>query len=203
MIEEREVESLVRRAQAGDRPAFDALAALYRPRLEALFRSRLGHGLKKQVEVADLVQETLLRAFGAFAKFRWEDEGSLPRWLWGIAVKVLFEALKRTDRNRYIALDFEVASEEPSPSRTAQRRERRERFEKALADLSPDYRTALRLVRLEGLSVAEAARHMNRTPNAVSHLLLRAVRKLGENFGVTDSLHLAEKLPPAAGSGDE
>lgn len=136
------------------------------------------------------MQETLLRAFGAMPRFRWSDADSFYRWIRGITLKVVLEALKRIDRNRYIALEFEVSSEEPSPSRLAQRRERFERFERAIEDLSPDHRTALRLVRLEGLSVTAAAEKMGRTPNSVSHLLIRAVRKLRERFGDTASLHL-------------
>jgi RNA polymerase sigma-70 factor (ECF subfamily) len=202
MKPERDVDRLVRQAQTGDRAAFDALAALHRGALEGLFRRRLGAELKRHIDVGDLVQETMLRAFGALERYRHDGEESFARWLRGIGLKVLLEAIRQKGRHRHIALDFEVSSGEPSPSRRAQRQERRERFEKAIASLSPEHRTALRLVRLEGLSVTEAARRMDRSPNAVSHLLIRGLEKLRENLGDTGSFHLAEE-PPGGGSSSD
>ncbi len=64
------------------------------------------------------------------------------------------------------------------------------RFQDALERLPPDYRTAIRLVRLEGLKIHEAAAQMNRTPNAVMHLLGRALKQLQDSLGDTESLNL-------------
>ena len=42
----------------------------------------------------------------------------------------------------------------------------------------------------EKFTLREAAEQMNRTPNAVMKLLTRALTKLKESFGDTESLHL-------------
>lgn len=76
------------------------------------------------------------------------------------------------------------------PSKGLRREERFERLEKALASLSPEYREALTLVRIKGFKIAEAAERMGRTPNAVTHLLMRGLKKLKDSFGDTESLHL-------------
>ena len=51
----------------------------------------------------------------------------------------------------------------------------------------------LRLVRIEGLAVKDAARRLGKTPNAVSRSILRATRKLRELFGDTESLGLPDR----------
>jgi RNA polymerase sigma-70 factor (ECF subfamily) len=196
--------SLVQRARAGDRQAFDALAGRYREHLEALIRQRLGEGLRGRVAVEDIHQETLLRALRSLAHFEWreaEHDASFFRWLSGIAVRVILEAAASARRSAPIALDFEVMADEVSPSRTLARKERLERLQQAIAHLSPDYQTVLRLVRIEGLPVSEAAKRMRRTPNAVSQLLLRALRKLRERFGETESLGLPAEEPLGDGTG--
>lgn len=58
--------------------------------------------------------------------------------------------------------------------------------------LSPDYRTVLRLVRMDGLSIKEIAKQMGRSESAVHNLLLRATRQLRQSFGDTESLNLGD-----------
>ena len=58
--------------------------------------------------------------------------------------------------------------------------------------LSPDYRTVLRLSRMDGLSVKEIAVQMGRSESAVKNLLLRATKQLKLSFGDTESLNLGD-----------
>jgi RNA polymerase sigma-70 factor (ECF subfamily) len=79
------------------------------------------------------------------------------------------------------------------------REERLQRLEAALRELSPEHREVIVLSRIENLPLAEVAERMERTPVAVSGLLLRALRKLRAAFGETESFAL-----PARGlSGEE
>ena len=104
----------------------------------------------------------------------------------GTVVKV------RLDRKATsISLDFDVADpEDVSPGRALARRERLARFEKALECLSPDQRMVLRLVRIDGLPVKEVAARTRKSPNAVTQLVLRALRNLRQRFPETGSLGL-------------
>jgi RNA polymerase sigma-70 factor (ECF subfamily) len=197
--EDRQVRLLIERAQAGEREAFEALAEAQRERLTALIGRRLGAELRARATVEDVLQETLLRAFRAIGRFAPQDgdaSRSFFRWLSGIALKVILEIAARGRKERAIELDFEVPAREVSPSRKLQRQERLERLERSIARLEPDYRTVLTLVRLQGVPGNEAARRLGRSPNAVSHLLLRALRRLREVFGDTESLRLDERPPP-------
>jgi RNA polymerase sigma factor (sigma-70 family) len=61
---------------------------------------------------------------------------------------------------------------------------------KVLDGLSPEYREVIVLARLKGLRIKEIALRMNRSENAVSLLLSRALAKLKEAFGETESFNL-------------
>ncbi len=195
-------EALIARAKTGDRSAFDELIVLYQPSLQAVIHKRLGAALKPQAGVDDILQETYLRAFLAIDRFEWQGEGSFFRWLSGIAVKVILEIANREKHTGSVPLDLEIPARESSPSKVLQREERYRRFEKAIASLSPDYRDVLRLVRLEGLSVTEVAKQLNRSPHAVSQLLLRALKKLRQSFKRTGSLRLRKPGGESAGKED-
>lgn len=197
--------ALVERARAGERAAFDELASRHRSHLAAVISQRLGATLGGEINADDVLQETLLRAFRSLDRFEWRagDEAGAGffRWLSGIAVRVILEAAGRTKRKASsISLDFDVADPEGvSPGRALARRERLARFEEALKCLSPDQRTVLRLVRIEGLPVKEVAAKTGRSPNAVTQLVLRALRNLRQRFPETESLGLpADGFEPPA-----
>ncbi len=186
-------ESLIQQAQAGDREAFDRLAEGLRERLEGLVTTRLGSVLRQKVEVEDVVQEALLRGFRSIQSFQRSDEDSLFRWLGGIANHVILEIARRHHRELIMALDDEIPADEPSASTAERRKDRFERLQAAFNTLSPDHRTVILLARIDRLSMAEVARHMDRSPEAASQLLWRALKKLKEAFGRTDSFHLPDR----------
>ena len=199
---------LVKRAQAGEREAFDLLVKRYEDRLEALVHVRLGHRLRLKVEPEDVLQDIWTRAFESIDKFVWINERSVFRWLGGIAEHVILgEAryhLKTKKRDgarnvsienageRSVRVENRLAGKDSSPSKGARRQERFERLEKALDGLSAERREVIILAQIRGLSRKEIGERMGRTADAVSMLLLRALRELRKVFGETDSL----RLPP-------
>jgi RNA polymerase sigma factor (sigma-70 family) len=189
MAKTEDIQQLVEKAQEGDRGAFGELAGLCRPYLEAVIRRRFGGRPRGGSSVDDVLQETYLRAWACLSKFEPHGQEAFLRWLAGIAVKVVLEMGRRDGE---LHLDADPPAADPSPSKTLQREERFVRLQEALDDISPDHRRVLQLVRLEGLSIGEAAKRMNRSPNAVSKLLVRALREVRQRFGETDSL----ALPP-------
>ena len=189
---ENQIPDLVAKARSGDRSAFELLVGQHQDRLERLVSSRMGHHLCSDVEPADVVQEALLRAFGAIDRFRWSGEDSFMRWLGAIAENVILNATKRLSRRPSLRLDRSVAGSDTPPSKGLQRGERFERLESSLDQLSPDHREVILLARIEGLSMKEIACRMNRSESAVKNLLLRAIRSLRESFGDTDSMGLPD-----------
>lgn len=189
----KNLRELVERAQAGEQGAFDELVDSHWTTLESFVRSRLGEQLATRVEVEDIVQESLLRAFRSISSFELRGDSSVLNWLCGIAKHVILEAASRCRRDNPVALDFEVDDQAPSPSHAARREERFDRLQQALDSLSPEYREVVLLVRVDGLPVREVAKKLNRTPHAVSNLLLRATRKLKDLLGNTESLSLPDR----------
>ena len=80
-----------------------------------------------------------------------------------------------------------------SPSRAQRRDERFDRLESSLNSLSPEYRDVVRLARIEGLSIMAIAERLDRTPDSVRNLLLRAMKQLRQSFGDTESLGLPDR----------
>src|SRR5574341_581496 len=135
MAPEEEERSLVLRAQGGERPAFDRLFVLHRPRIESLIRSRLRTGLRQEAEVEDVLQETLLRAFRSIRRFAWEGEGSFLRWLGSIAEHLIVDLARRAERGPRAPLDPDVAGSGVTQSKALRREERFDRLQEALRTL--------------------------------------------------------------------
>ena len=196
MTEETTTRALVARAQSGDRSAFDELAARYRDDLLRSARSRYrpADGLLSDPE--DLVSETILRAFEGISSFQWTGKDSFSRWLFGICRNVRLTEIRRKRVTLSLNHARSAESEEPTPSRALGRRERFERLERAIAELPDEYREVLRQSRIEGLKTSEIAARLGKSPNAVKHILARAIHALRVKLDETGSLHL---LNPEAG----
>ena len=192
MVDSNETRRQIERARGGDRAAFDELMAGHFEALRVSIRRRMGTTLRERIEPEDLVQETLIRAFGSLESFEWQGEGSFRRWLESIATHVAVDAARYHGRRRVLQIDRDLEGSAPSPSKVIRRRERFERLNKAMESLSPDYHAVLNFSRIEGLSVKEIATRLGRSESAVKNLLLRATRKLREAFGDTESLNLGD-----------
>ena len=193
----------LRRALAGDRPALESLLAGERAGLVSFVRHRLRAPLNSQVDVDDVVQETLTRAFQRITIFRGDDGVAFSRWLRGFASNVIFEAASRARRRPAQSLQHEPVDEALSQSMHARREERFDRLQEALDTLSPEHREVILLARVRRLPIKEVAQHIGRTPNATAQLLWRAVQKLRTAFGDTESLHLPRSRRLDEGQVDE
>ncbi len=180
---------LILRAKAGDREALDALARLHQSELEAAVRARIGPSLRKKVEAADVVQETLLKAVESISSFEYKGEGSFLSWLRGIADKLLLYWARREKRYEGL-IEGETAGSGVSPSVGLRREERFDRLERALETLSEEERQTLLLARVEGLPTKIIAERLGRAPEAIRQSLWRSLQKLRRAMGETDSFSL-------------
>ena len=185
--------NLIARARAGDREAFDLVAGRLRERLEAFISTRLGAHLERQVEIDDVRQEAHLRALRSLDRFEEGGEEEFFRWLCGIALHVIQESARRKERGMIVPLDFEAPGQGTAPEQRSRRNERFDRLQEALDALSPDHRKVVVLARIERLPIKEVALRMDRTPEAVTQLLWRALQNLKKRFGTTDSFGLPDR----------
>jgi RNA polymerase sigma-70 factor (ECF subfamily) len=193
MAEPAESNVLVERARSGDREAFDELAAQARSRLLQKIDRMVGPRLREKAEPEDVLQEVFLRGLESIARFDGNDAEAFQRWLEGIARNVVRNLGRRKSWKKEFELTHDVPASGSSPSRHQRREERFERLSKAVESLSPDYRTVIRLARIEGLKIREVAERMNRSESAVKNLLLRAMKELRDSFGETDSFRLPDR----------
>ncbi|HEY2744063.1 MAG TPA: sigma-70 family RNA polymerase sigma factor [Polyangia bacterium] len=150
-------ERLVKRAQAGDRGAFDDLVRRYRARIYALTLHLTG----SRAEADDITQDVFTRAYQQLATFAGRSE--FFTWLYRIAVNRALNARRDTARRRTSGLDdprvqAAVAVDAyGDPRRAAELRQTYARLVGALDRLSPTLRSTVVLVSLQGLSHDEAA----------------------------------------------
>jgi RNA polymerase sigma-70 factor (ECF subfamily) len=192
MRDEPRERHLVERARTGDQQAFEELCLNLRERLLATIRSRLGAAARQGTEPEDVLQASLVRALHSMQQFEWRGEGSFRRWLESIAIHVTLDVVRHQGRRTVLRIDRDLTGDGVSPSKGIRRQERLDRLEASMKRLSPDYRTVLRLARMDGLSIKEIAKQMGRSESAVHNLLLRATKQLRKSFGDTESLNLGD-----------
>jgi len=183
---------LVERARSGDQQAFEELCLGLRERLLATIRSRLGPTARQAIDPEDVLQASFVKALHSMQRFEWRGDGSFRRWLESVAIHVTLDAVRHHGRRPVLRIDRDVEGDGSSPSKGIRRRERLDRLEVSMKALSPDYRTVLRLSRMDGLSIKEIANQMGRSESAVKNLLLRATKQLRHSFGDTESLNLGD-----------
>lgn len=190
MSSQADISILIDRARGGDPDAFAEVFQEHAARIRPFIQRRLGARLGQVVEPEEVVNETFLRASRSIGQFRGCSAESLASWLRTIAQHVIQDQARRAARRQTVPLAEFVEAHDPTPSRSARRRERLERLQEALRNLSEDHRKVVLLARVEGLPIKEVARRMGKDYNATSQLLYRAALKLREAFGQTDSIHL-------------
>lgn len=159
-------------AQAGDQDAWHTLFADHYPQLDRFFRSRVA-----TPELAeDLAAETFVEAWRSREHLRWRNR-PFAAWLFGIARRRL--ASHYRNANTGALTTATDVSELPIPMRD-------EYLSLELRDLlktlKPEYRTAIELRYLVGLSGIEAAAVMDRTHGAFRVLLHRALQAARAEF---------------------
>ncbi len=179
---------LLEKAKSGDSQALSLAFEKYRRRLAVLVYFKLSPGGRESSEVEDLVQETLLRAFRDISGFSYQSPGSFMRWLSSIADHVIIDRVRYRNRDCRAGEDVRFRSEsnplgpEPADSRTPSRvfaqQEAVERLLMArLNELPEDYRQAILMAKIEGISTAEMAERLGKSREAVALLVYRAVKR--------------------------
>jgi RNA polymerase sigma-70 factor, ECF subfamily len=163
-------DDLVRRAAAGDRPAFDELYRRTSPWLLARLRRRC----TDDDLVADVMQETYLAVWRAAGSFAGAASGSAAGWLWTVAAHRLVDAFRRRARQSRMpaaALGEPVA---PAAEDEVMAGQVGQELEHALLALPPEARAVLRAMVLDGFSVRETSLLLGVPENTVKSRARRA-----------------------------
>lgn len=183
---------LLDRVRAGDEAARDALFTAAVPSLLVYVRARLGAGLAARVEPADVVQDALVLALPALAKFEPGGPGSFVAWLCRIAERRIhalvdhFAAGKRrepTPVTSWSTIATRLCAASTSPGTAVARADERERLGAALLALAGDEREVVLQHWFEARSLREIAATMQLPPTTVHRVLGRAMARLGASLG--------------------
>ena len=173
-------ERLLRRCQAGERPAFEPLVIRYRERAYFFALGLTGN----EEDARDISQEAFVRAFQNLNRFRI----GLPFYPWfhRILRNLCYDHLSRRSRRGETSLDSVVCAAIPGtegdPEESAIAAERRKAVWEAIQDLSPGEREIIILREFQDHSYADIARILGCPRGTVMSRLFYARRRLREKL---------------------
>jgi RNA polymerase sigma-70 factor (ECF subfamily) len=169
--------ALVDLARSGDAEAFGLLYDHYQPSVYRFLYYRAG-----SVALAeDLTSETFFRALRSMGSFRWQGK-DLGAWLMTIARNLATDHFK-SSRTRLESTTADLTPHDSAtdgPETAVLASLTNEALLTALTELPPEQRDCLVMRFLQGLSISETARVLDRSDGAVKQLQLRAVRNLAK-----------------------
>ncbi|MBW1602635.1 sigma-70 family RNA polymerase sigma factor [Streptomyces sp. JJ66] len=171
----RRMMDLVERAQGGDTDAFGQLYDQYSDTVYRYIYYRVGG----RATAEDLTSETFLRALRRIGTFTWQGR-DFGAWLVTIARNLVADHFK-SSRFRLEVTTGEMldANEvERSPEDSVLETLSKDALLAAVRRLNPQQQECVTLRFLQGLSVAETARIMDKNEGAIKTLQYRAVRTL-------------------------
>ncbi len=177
-IDERQAHTSIKRR-------FEAVAI---PHLDAVHRMACTLA-RNRADADDLVQETFVRAFRAFERFELRAYGARP-WLLKILHNVFYTTKGRRRRELLLEdVDFDRFADEGNgngtevaSAETVNWDDFDEELKVAVAQLQPEYRVALLLWSIEGLSYKEIAGVCDCALGTVMSRLYRARQVLGKQL---------------------
>jgi RNA polymerase sigma-70 factor (ECF subfamily) len=149
--------ALLERAKQGDLRAFEQLLAEHVPRVRRFARAMCAGS----ADADDLAQEALLKAYLSLRSYRFQ--AAFSTWLYRVVRNAFLDhnraaATRQATRDRPLAAEDERAADPaPMPDDALERSRLRAQVWDALRDLPLEFRTALVLFDLEGLSHEEVA----------------------------------------------
>jgi RNA polymerase sigma-70 factor (ECF subfamily) len=191
--EERASETeLIRQAQNGSRPAFDALVRQYDG---AVLRLAL-HLLGSESDAQDISQEAFLKAYRYIGNFRFEC--SFYTWIYRIVTNLCLDLMRRRKTRREDQTTIVDASGEEldllgtvsderasaNPARELERKELGAQIQAALETLTPRERMVFELKHYQGLRLRTIGEMLQTTEETAKNTLFRATKKLRANLAV-------------------
>jgi RNA polymerase sigma-70 factor (ECF subfamily) len=181
--------ALIRRAQEGDRSAFDALVRLHDQNVLRLALQVVG----SPEEARDLYQEAFLKVYRSLRQFRLEARFST--WLYRVVMNVCLDHLRRqTTRKEVAAPEPEdgqpeyfqsIPDDRPTldPERVTHSKEIARRIHQALGRLNPRERMVFELKHYQGLKLRAIGEMCKTSEQTVKNCLFRATQKLRTELG--------------------
>ena len=168
---------LIDRYLKGDIGAFDGLMAAHQDRVFAICL-RL---LRDREAALDATQETFLTVFRKADRF--QAKAAFSTWLYRVAVNTCYDQLRVKKRRRADALPPNHDPVDPASTYGFDSAEVRPDIEAALSTLNDEFRAAVILVDLQGMSLEQASEALEVPTGTIKSRLFRARKLLAQQLG--------------------
>jgi RNA polymerase sigma-70 factor (ECF subfamily) len=155
---------------------------------------------RNRTQAQDLTQEIFLRVYRNAASYK--PVAKFTTWLYRVAANLCINEAKKAKLRKMVSLDGPVGNDpdasrivekmatgDPGPLTTAERREAGQLIEQAIAALPEDQRTTLILVERQNLPYKDIADILGVTVSAVKMRVKRARENLREALKFLDATH--------------
>ncbi|NND03451.1 MAG: sigma-70 family RNA polymerase sigma factor [Acidimicrobiia bacterium] len=185
---------LIARYLNGDNSAFDELMAAHEDRVFGICLRML----RDREAALDVTQETFLTVFRKADRYK--AEAAFSTWLYRVTVNACYDHLRRTKRRRADSLPEGFDPADPKAGDPLASAEVRPDIETALGELQEEFRSAVVLVDLQGLSIDQTAEILGIPSGTVKSRVFRGRRQLAELLGnhSPPSRHQRDVDPPAS-----
>ena len=173
---------LVRRAQDGDKEAFEELVRRHQHRVFAV----AGGILRRREDVEDIAQQVFVKAY--FSLKRFDQRAAFSTWLYKITVNECWDLLRKkkvrpllyeSDLSEEQAQQFSANERVDSGAQdVSDKLEAQQRVERLLEGLDERDRMMLILKEVEGFAIEEIAEILDLNANTVKVRLFRARRRI-------------------------
>ena len=151
---------LVRRAQGGDKEAYEELVHRHQHRVFAV----AGGILRRREDVEDIAQQVFVKAY--FSLKRFDQRAAFSTWLYKITVNECWDLLRKK-KVRPLLYESDLSEEQAQ-----------QRVERLLEGLDERDRMMLVLKEVEGFAIEEIAEILDLNANTVKVRLFRARRRI-------------------------
>ncbi len=178
-------ETIIRRCQDGDHQAFNLLVQRYQ-KLVYNFIYRLAPNWR---DVDDLAQEVFIRVYKSISMLK--EAKQFKSWLHRIVINLYYDEIRKRRRVKEVDLEdnpkieaevLHTASSGNNPIRSLEEKELERVLQKAMNRLSPDYKVAIMLREIQGLSYEEIAQTLKCSVGTVKSRIFRARELLKEEL---------------------
>jgi RNA polymerase sigma-70 factor (ECF subfamily) len=168
---------LIQRYLRGDIDAFSELMRAHEDRVFAIAMRMM----RDRDQALDVTQDTFLTVFRKADRYK--AEAAFSTWIYRVTVNTCYDHLRRRQRKRTEVLPENHDPRDESAASALSAVELRPDLEKALMGISPEFRAAVVLVDMQGLSLDQAADTLEVPTGTVKSRLFRARRQLAEILG--------------------
>jgi RNA polymerase sigma-70 factor (ECF subfamily) len=161
----------------GDRQAFDSVMRAHEDRVFSVCLRILGN----RDSALDATQDTFLTVFRKAAQF--QGRSALGTWIYRIAVNTCYDQIRRAQRRPVEPLPDHIDPSDPTAEERIESAALRPEIEKALAALPLEFRNAVILSDMAGLSLPDVAEVLGIPVGTVKSRVFRGRRILAQRLG--------------------